>query len=296
MLDVILAQTHEGVKNPNLWYPTILGILVVLSAIGLFCGSVYLLLATNLGARLGFLVAIGALSGFMVLLSSLWLTTTSPLNTLKGRIPAWKPVEAIPSGNLARSTISDARSVRKKGHTVDPTEATNVKAAVDQAVVKPTPGPPGEPAPVPSKFAVYDQTTDYLVTQTYEVGGGGRVKVTSKRSFPWVTVSLHKPKYAVVTICPVDKAALQVPFGDPIPPPRCDLTKPVSNLVLERDLGSLRVPPFMALLGSSLVFGLVLLCLYWREKDLQALQQAPRPAGGELPAPAATPDRTPAPV
>ena len=46
----VLAQ-RSGDKN--LWDPTILGVLVVLSAVGLFCGSVYLLLGTNLGARLG---------------------------------------------------------------------------------------------------------------------------------------------------------------------------------------------------------------------------------------------------
>ena len=59
----------EGPAHPNLWNPTILGVLVVLSAIGLFCGSAYLLLGTNLGARLGFLVAAAGLTGFMVLLT-----------------------------------------------------------------------------------------------------------------------------------------------------------------------------------------------------------------------------------
>jgi len=65
-------------KHHSLWYPTILGVLVVVAGIVLFCGSVYLLLATNLGARLGFLVAVAALSGFMILLSLLWWTTASP--------------------------------------------------------------------------------------------------------------------------------------------------------------------------------------------------------------------------
>ena len=39
---LILAQeaTPKG-----LWYPTILGVLVVIAAVGLFCGSIYLLLA-----------------------------------------------------------------------------------------------------------------------------------------------------------------------------------------------------------------------------------------------------------
>ena len=49
-------------------------------AVGLFCGSAYLLLGTNLGARLGFLVAGACLSGFLVLLTSLWLTTATPLD------------------------------------------------------------------------------------------------------------------------------------------------------------------------------------------------------------------------
>ena len=79
---VLAAELTEK----TLWYPTILGVLVVVAAVLLFCGSIYLLLGTNMGARLGFLVAFTCLMGFMVLLTSLWITTASPLNTLKGRI------------------------------------------------------------------------------------------------------------------------------------------------------------------------------------------------------------------
>ena len=43
--------------------------LVVVAGIVLFCGSIYLLLGTNLGARLGFLVAFTGLMGFMVVLT-----------------------------------------------------------------------------------------------------------------------------------------------------------------------------------------------------------------------------------
>ena len=35
----LLITAAEGPAHPNLWNPTILGVLVVLSAIGLFCGS-----------------------------------------------------------------------------------------------------------------------------------------------------------------------------------------------------------------------------------------------------------------
>ena len=80
----LLITAAEGPAHPNLWNPTILGVLVVLSAIGLFCGSVYLLLSTNLGARLGFLVAAASLTGFMVLLSTPCCFTFTPCSPTPG--------------------------------------------------------------------------------------------------------------------------------------------------------------------------------------------------------------------
>ena len=40
------------------WKPELRGILIVIIAVVVLCGSIYLILATNLGARLGFLVAL----------------------------------------------------------------------------------------------------------------------------------------------------------------------------------------------------------------------------------------------
>lgn len=267
-----LVLASEGIKNRDLWYPTILGVLVFVSAVGLFCGSVYLLLATDLGARLGFLVAAGTLSGFMVLLSLLWLSTASPLNTLKGRIPSWKAVESVKGGDLARSKIPAVQTVKTTGKKVDTAEQANVKAATDQVVVTPALNPGAQEVAATSKFAIYQAATDYLVTDVYETGGGNvfsQVEVDADGEFPLVHVSLHKPRYAVVDICPVDKDALVVPYGDPIPTPTCDRGKPIDSVVFERDLGSVRVPPFVALIGFSILFALCLLSLHWRERDLQ---------------------------
>jgi hypothetical protein len=273
----VLVLAAEGIKNRDLWYPTILGVLVVLSAVSLFCGSVYLLLATNLGARLGFLVAAAGLSGFMVLLSSLWLTTASPLNTLKGRVPTWKAVESLKGGDLARSKIPAVRDITKADQVRDPAEQSNVKAAVDQVVVTPKGTPSSDAVATTSKFAIYEDATLYLVPRYYETGGGklfSQVKFDVNGQFPVAHLSLHNPLYAVVDICPIDQAAQVVPFGDPPPTPVCDKSKPISSVVFERDLGSVRVPPFVALVGSSVLFILCLLGLHWRERDLQ--EQAAR--------------------
>ncbi len=56
----LVLATEAGIKDRDLWYPTILGVLVVIAAVSLFMGTIYLLLATNVGARLGFLISIAA--------------------------------------------------------------------------------------------------------------------------------------------------------------------------------------------------------------------------------------------
>ena len=272
----------ESIKNRDLWYPTILGVLVVIAAVALFMGTPYILLATNLGSRLGFMVTAAALSGFMMLLSLLWLTNPSPVNTLKGRIPQWKAVESLESGDLARSKILAVRVVDKEGHPADAAAITNLKASVDTNLIINKNELTGEIlSGAGGKYAVYQDATGYIVTKNQLTGGGeifSKVKVSTGDGFPWVHVSLHKPLYGVITLCKTDPAlsATEVPFGQKPPTPACaDSTRQV--LVLERDLGSLRVPPFVAFLASSILFILCLLSMHWRERDLQ--EQAAKVAG-----------------
>ena len=207
-MNALTTLASEGIKHRDLWYPTILGVLVVISAVALFCGSIYMLLATNLGARLGFLVAAAGLSGLMVLLALLWLTNPSPVNTLKGRIPEWKAVESIESGDVARSKITAVQQINDEGRKVDEAEIANLKAAVDTNLMITKNEQTGEiESGAGGTYAVYEDATDYLVTDNQETGGGeifSQFDVDGGGGFPWVHVSLHKPLYAVVTTCKVD--------------------------------------------------------------------------------------------
>src|SRR4051794_38158467 len=119
-MNLALMATEGGHKT--LFDPTIVGILVPIAGVFLFCGSVYLLLSTNLGARLGFLVAAAALSGFMVMLSTMWLTTATPLNSPKGREAEWKVVEVADS--VADSKIDAVRTITQSGDQLRPKAAT----------------------------------------------------------------------------------------------------------------------------------------------------------------------------
>jgi hypothetical protein len=240
---------------------------VVVSGIVLFCGSIYLLLGTDLGARLGFLVAFTGLMGFMVVLSILWITTASPLNTLKGRVAEWEVKEIVP--DLADAKTEEARDIVEQGREVDATEAANVKAAVDATIVPPA---EGEEGAAPGKFVEFQEVTEYLTPATYETGGGN----PNPLDFEFT----HDPLIAAVQYCEV--VDVEVPFGLPPPEPECDETSDKQGwIVLQYDLGSLRVPPVVAFVMFSALFVLGLLSLHWRERDEAELEAAgaARPGG-----------------
>jgi len=270
---LILAQEHI---DKTTWYPTILGFLVVLAGIGLFCGSAYVLLATNLGARLGFLVAFTGVMGFMVVLSSLWITTQSPLNTLKGSVPAWEVKEVV--NDLPASKVGAAKTIEQQGKKVDPVEAANVKAAVDEALVTKVANAAEPLEEGDNEFARFDVVTDYLVENTYEVGGSDPEFLNFEFT--------HQPEYAVVEFCEAETP--EVEFGRPPEEAQCVPNSDKSGfVVLERNLGSLRLPPIVAFLSSILLFGLGLLALHWREKDEAAAEEREeRETAGPAPVPA----------
>lgn len=263
MLTLASELTSKGI-----WYPTILGILVVVAAVVLFCGSVYVLLGTNLGARLGFLVAFTGLAGFMVILTLLWCTTASPLNTLKGRIPQWKVAEVVNGKDEGKAKTTTVHGITTKENVAEATEASNVKAAVDAALVTKVSTPTVTYTPNDNRFAAFQDVTKYEVLQTWEIGG-------SSPQF-WKGEFTHTPEYAVVQFCEVVDTSQSQPFGLPPLPPECSTAQGAKTgfVVLQRDLGSLRVPPFVAFFMSLILFGLGLLGLHWREKDEMAAEAA----------------------
>jgi hypothetical protein len=70
------------------WDPAIKGILVVLVASVVLLGSIYLLLATNTGPRLGMLIALASLFGFLSILTMYWWVSP-PGNGPRGTDPSW---------------------------------------------------------------------------------------------------------------------------------------------------------------------------------------------------------------
>ena len=263
-----LITAAEGPAHPNLWNPTILGVLVTLSAIGLFCGSVYLLLGTNLGARLGFLVAFASLTGFMVLLTTLWWTSgNSGIDPPHGKSPSWSVIAVVKDPQ--ESKVAAVRAILDSGQApIDETQLANLRPAMDAALVRATPVANVETPDQP--FAQFDTALDYLTDfkgyKTFIVGGG------SKNVF-W-----HVHRYAVVEFCPKDP---NQPLGQV---PRCDPLGTTQYAILSYNFGSLREPVvFQFWLPSVILFGLSLLGLHWYETDMRKRKQtklAPVPTPG----------------
>jgi hypothetical protein len=281
-----LTTFGAELTDPNLWYPTILGVLVVVAGIVLFVGSIYLILGTNMGARLGFLVTFTALMGFMVVLTSLWITTASPLTTLKGSVPKWEIKEIVPS--VDQSKIEAVRNIETDGHKVDAIEQANVKAAVDEGLVTKVSNAIETFTPEDNKFALYDAVTNYLVLSTFEVGGSNP---------SWLDFQFrHSPRYAVVQFCGV--APNTAVFGTPPDTPSCaadgsDEAQHNGFVVLEYNLGDVKFPPLVAFASATLLFVLGLLMLHWWEKDRKAIADATEAAAAQK---STTPDRVREPV
>jgi hypothetical protein len=252
----------DSFVTASLWYPTILGVLVVLSAIALFIGSIYLLLGTNLGARLGFLVTFTCLMGFLMILSILWLTTASPLESPKGRVSSWSVVENV--SDITKAKTVAVRDIATKQNKAAQTDASNVLASVDAALIKKQSTPTVPVTPNDNRFAKFDDVTKFMVLQTFTTGG-------SDPHF-WKGEFNHAPKYAVVEYCATAQQAQT--FGLPPLPPECASGADAQRgyVVAKFDYGTLRLPPFLVIVISGILFGLGLLGLHWREKDEMAAE------------------------
>lgn len=110
------------------WDPGFRGILVVFVGTVVLAGSVYLLLATNNGARLGFLLALTGLAGWMMIMGIVWAMYGIGY---QGRVATWK-VEEVNYGNLPQANTVDARTVPARDELPDPLSLIEGNAALEQ--------------------------------------------------------------------------------------------------------------------------------------------------------------------
>jgi hypothetical protein len=232
------------------------GYLIVVFSVGLFCGSIYLVLATDVGSRLGFLISFASLTGFLAMLGLIWFTNLTPLNALHGPPPHWVVEEIV--DNPAQAKIGAVRNIEEEGVVLDSAAQGEVKATVDSAVTTEE-----------GEFQLFSKATDYVVVDAEKIGGG---------SLPFFR---HRPLYSVMHIQGA-KSVEPLPGAAP-PPAAADPEKPAKYVVLRRDLGAVRQPPLVMTIAFSILFALSLYALHNMER---AQQQAAKADLEPTPAPA----------
>ena len=87
---------------------TIRGLLVVTVAVAILMGSVWLLLATNTGVRVGTLLALTGFFGWITIMATIWWIFGIGWS---GATPSWKTVDIVRGGDLTRSSVEKVREL-----------------------------------------------------------------------------------------------------------------------------------------------------------------------------------------
>lgn len=285
------------------WDPGFRGILVVLVGVVVLCGSVFLLLATNTGVRLGFLLALTGLFGWMTIMGITWSMYGIGY---KGPTPTWKVLD-VNEGNIKDTPVGVARTLPEPNELPNPVqEVANSKQL--QKEFPPGPKVPtlgdlvttdtkladklkhrtgrwtllpssdkanGETAAAvatelgPDKRNVFALPTDYVISNTYTTGGKpsrtdsseiGRITHRLRNAF----TLKNPPAYAAVQL---QKAIVQTAKPGQAPPvPTADPKAEVITVVLERDLGALRLPSIGFTVVCATVFAICASALHRRDK------------------------------
>ena len=261
------------------WDPVLTGYLAVIIGIAVLCGSVYLLLATNLGVRLGFLVAWTGLWGWMLLMSIVWWVFG--IGWI-GSQPGWNVLQV--ATNPAVVPVEEVQQLSAYGLDGVPpdwieVDEADARSAADSHVVC-SDADPRRLLAVNS--CLFTAATDFFTHRVVTTGGeryrplGVPDNVITQYFFP----SRGRPNYAVVQIQPFVPIAdidpnLVDDEGAPIlPAAEIDDDAPIYSVVMVRDHGSVRLRPALLTIFSALLFGLGCYHLHRRDQAIWAVREA----------------------
>jgi hypothetical protein len=257
-----LALLH--VAGAITWDPFIRGVLIIAIAFVVLPGSVYLLLATNTGVRVGFLLAAAGLTGWIGLMAVVW--AIFGIGDV-GRVASWKTDEII-TGNIAQATT--LTNFPKGFHAVAPTEPefSDVSSAADKALASsaaaaPAPGVAATPPPAPKFPAPFSTPDQYVQVAHFRKDPTTVWHIRHHKLTPFG----HDKHVDVVQA----QAVLPSPDTGGAPAkPTADPSKPIISVVMTRDLGSVRQPPIFIAIAAFIIFFVICYVLHQRDKEIMA--------------------------
>jgi hypothetical protein len=237
------------------WYPELRGLLTVIIAVSVFCGSVYLILATNLGARLGFLVALTGLAGWMALMGFVWMIFGIGM---KGQEPSWKE---IPGRTVLQDSQALVQAEVLDGLAEIPSDASFGEEADIVAAEfaeegwsgigssEPSFGQAGSAAGTMLEETGAFAAGDFQTVRIFETGGDRYPKLGDAIDF---LAFFHKPHYVIVEVAPLEPTRAEP--GRAAPVSQIDENRQRQYVYMVRDLGTRRQPATVLGIGGTLIF------------------------------------------
>jgi hypothetical protein len=264
------------------WQFELRGILTVMIGAAVWMGSIYLILGTNLGARLGFIVTLAGLAGWIALMAGVWWIYGIGL---KGDVPEWRQIPG-------KTVIQEVDLLYRAGvvddplpvdATTDPVAAADVVAAqlVSQGWAKVESSAPEFGQAEASAGVFLDEEGafapgEFKVTNVYEVDPpheSAYPKLGPNGEFDQLAF-FHKPYYTLVEVAPY--VPLRDEAGRAPTAPEIDNSRPRQYVYMIRDLGSLREPAAYICIGSTIMF--LGLCWLLHRRDRFVAQNLSRKA------------------
>jgi hypothetical protein len=291
----MLLHTIAGIA----WDPQLRGFLALAVGVVVLMGSVYLLLGTNLGTRLGFLVGTSAFFGWLTIMGLTWWVYGTI--GMLGEAPSWVVTEVVydidstdDSGLLvadleyAQLLDTSALPPVEELNDLDPAALSDLKQEIEPTLggwqILPESNPSfGEARATvdeyftenPDQVLNLEGAASYVNVFSFERGGKIDLpenptrleRIGHKLETTFWQVK-HPPRYAIIQVRPVIEQET-VP-GEAPPIPEGDPNQPVVSVILERDLGDVRFPGAMLTIFAGLMFGVSVSMLHRR--DLRAAE------------------------
>ena len=258
------------------WDPTIRGILFPTIMFLILCGSSYLIMATNIGNRLSFLLANAAFWGWMALMCIIWLIYGIGL---KGKAPAWNGQEAIVNvadAQFSKMTTLPAEPGKKVKGWTEVKEGTPTRgeasARVDAYLKAKT--AEGGAQLVPEKGEA-----TYTAVAAYETGGEQIFKFYPRliSGKAWYIPT----SYRFMGLLHGERHYVQVNrfyktdekggvIKDAKDKPIIDQSKKAFYVHAIRNQGKLRQPAWIILFASLILLGLSTFSLHRRDKEVMS--------------------------
>lgn len=261
------------------WEPELRGLLTVIIAVVILMGSIYLIMLTNMGSRLAFLVVLAGLAGWMMLMGLTWWIYGIGL---RGPDPTWQPVAGA-------SVLQDTNSLRSGGVLdvlpVIPDGATPAEEAAivggeltnEGFIVLDPASPAFGQASAEANVLLEEEGAfaagTYTITDIYDIGGdryprieAGKVPGLNNDSLDFFAF-FHEPHYVLVEAAPFVQVRDE-PGRAPVSP-EIDETRQRQYVYMIRDLGSRRQPPIVLTFGGGAIFFALCYLLHRRERHLQ---------------------------